>query len=54
MRLYKKELNKLCKVTWYDARSEIRTELAPFIKEGFAIIISVGWLKYFDKKYEDV
>lgn len=48
MELYKKELNKLVVVRWKDAKGIIRGSLNTFVKEGFAINITVGWLKYFD------
>ena len=50
MKLYKKELNKLVKVIWKDAKSAISANLHDFVKSGFAIKRSVGWLKYFDKE----
>jgi len=48
MKLYKKELNKLCVVKWKDAKGIIRGEMNKFIKDGFAVNVTVGWLKYFD------
>ena len=50
MKLYKKEIGKLCVIKWKDAKGGIRCSLQDFIKSGFAINITVGWLKYFDKE----
>lgn len=51
MKLYKKELNKLCKVVWKDARYETGITLREMIKKEFEVNTSVGWLRHFTKEY---
>ncbi len=46
MKLNKKNINQLCIVTWRDAKSEIGVSLTSFLKEGFIINKTVGWLTY--------
>jgi len=50
MKLLKREIDKLFLVKWKDAKGEIRASLTDFIKKGFAINTTVGWLKYYDKE----
>ena len=50
MRLCKKNLDKLCKIRWKDAKGGIRQSLVEFIKDGFAVNVTVGWLKHYDKE----
>ena len=50
MKFHKKELNKLFIVRWEDARAGLTVSLAEFVKYGFAMKETVGWLKYYDKE----
>ena len=50
MKLQKKHLNKLFIVTWKDAKGEVSCTLSDFLREGWMINKTVGWLKYFDKE----
>ena len=50
MKLYKKNLNSLCILTWKDAKGQMGATLATFLKEGFIINKTVGWLEHFDKE----
>jgi len=50
MKLYKKELGKVCLITWSDAWTELDTTLVEFLNQGFANKETVGWLEYFDKE----
>ena len=49
MKLLKRDIGKLFLVRWEDANSEYATTLEDFLKKGFAVKESVGWLKHFDK-----
>jgi len=50
MRLSKKNLNQLCIVTWKDAKGVQGDTLSSFLKEGWMVNKTVGWLKYYDKE----
>ena len=50
MRLSKKSLNKLAIVAWEDAKGQMGTTLQAFLKEGFIVNETVGWLVYYDLK----
>ena len=50
MRLYKKNLNQPCIVTWLDAKAEYSVSVHDFINSGFKINKTIGWLKHFDKE----
>jgi len=50
MRLSKKNLNQLCIITWKDAKGSIGVTLKDFLKEGWMINKTVGWIVYFDKE----
>ena len=49
MKLNKKNINQLCIVTWKDAKCEAGATLTAFLKEGFFINKTVGWVMYYDK-----
>lgn len=48
MKLNKKNLNKLCIITWKDAKGSMGTTLQAFLKEGFITNETVGWLVHYD------
>ncbi len=50
IRLKKKDINKLCIVSWEDAKGDYNVTLDDFLKEGFIINLSVGFLMYYDSK----
>ena len=50
MKLYKKNLGQLCILRWKDAKGQMGTTLQAFVKEGFMVNKTVGWLEYFDKE----
>ena len=43
-------IDKIVLVTWKDAKSELGTSLGEFVKRGFVINNSVGWLKLYDEE----
>ena len=47
MRLSKKKIGKMVKVTWVDAWTEMSTVLHEFMSQGLAIKESVGWLAFY-------
>ena len=51
MRLYKKDVGRLCLVTWIDAYSDTSTSFEAFKKEEDCVNVSVGWLVHFNKEY---
>ena len=50
MKLYRKNLNQLCIITWKDAKGDMNVTLAAFLKDGWEINTTVGWLIYFDNE----
>ena len=51
MKLKKNNINALCEIEWWDAHSSYGVLLNDFVRGGLCLNTTIGWLRYYDKRF---